>query len=52
MGEPVDLELFEDASDNLAQLIDIVSNMDSETYAPVLDQAREVLDRLNEKLDR
>ncbi|MDZ7760827.1 MAG: hypothetical protein U5L00_11295 [Desulfovermiculus sp.] len=40
-------ELLEDASDCLAQLMDIVSNMDSQTYGPVLDQAKEVMDRLN-----
>lgn len=40
-------ELIDDASDTIAQLVDIVGNLDAETYAPVLDQAREVMDRLN-----
>ena len=40
-------ELAEDASDTIAQLVDIVVNLDAETYAPVLDQAGEVMDRLN-----
>ena len=40
-------DLVDDASDCLAQLVDIVGNLDAVTYGPILDQARELMDRLD-----
>ena len=41
-------DLIEDASDTIAQLTDIVGNLDAETYAPILDQAHELMARLDD----